>query len=310
MKKTLLLVVCLMTVGMQSVMAVTAQIVLRHQGNVKQFNPDELPSAIEAAENGDTILLSAGTFKYSASSIVTINKAITIIGVGANNSVIDNSVYIDIPNNPVLTAHLLDGVNITRELYIVKSAIGIKIRKCVINNKISYNINSDPIYEMLIDRCDINNIGLNSVLRSLTVTNSKAQVLNAGYTPDAAVFSNCNVIIGSSGTYGTANFINCYITTFYNAGNSIFTNCLASVTWKNYTSAENCYTYTPSETEVDEAEYFRQQGWLGTDGTIVGMYGGTTPFTLEPNAPKVTDYTIGVDTKTRMLNVKMTLSAN
>ena len=67
--------------------------------------------------------------------------------------------YIDIPNNPVLTAHLLDGVNITRELYIVKSAIGIKIRKCVINNKISYNINSDPIYEMLIDRCDINNIG-------------------------------------------------------------------------------------------------------------------------------------------------------
>jgi hypothetical protein len=134
--------------------------------------------------------------------------------------------------------------------------------------------------------------------------------LNAGYTPDAAVFSNCNVIIGSTGTNGTANFINCYITTFYNAGNSIFTNCLASVTWKNYTSAENCYTYTPSETEVDEAEYFQQQGWLSTDGTIVGMYGGTTPFTLEPNAPKVTDYTIGVDTKTRMLNVKMTLSAN
>jgi hypothetical protein len=61
---------------------------------------------------------------------------------------------------------------------------------------------------------------------------------------------------------------------------------------------------------MDNPEYFQQQGWLGTDGTIVGMYGGTTPFTLEPNAPKVTDYTIGVDTKTRMLNVKMTLSAN
>lgn len=308
MKKILLTVICLVMLGIQSVMAFKSQILLRHKGNVTQFEAHLLPSAIEAAENGDTILLSAGTFKNSASS-VTINKAITIIGAGANNTVIDNSVYIDIPDNPVLIAHLLDGVSIN-QLYIVKSAIGIKIRKCVINNGISYNISSGPIYEMLIDRCNIKTISLSTVLRSLTVTNSKAQVLNAGYTPDAVIFSNCNVIIGNTGTGGTANFINCHITTFYNAANSIFTNCLASVKWENYTSAENCYTYTASETGVDEAEYFRQQGWFGTDGTIVGMYGGTTPFSLEPNAPKVTDYTIGVDTKTRTLNVKMTLSAN
>ena len=315
MKKTLLLVVCLMTVGMQSVMAVTAQIVLRHQGNVKQFNPDELPSVIEAAVDGDTILLSAGTF--DCGSEITIAKAITIIGAGAENTIIKNRIDINIPDNPTLTAHLLDGVRITPTLYIDNPVIGLKLRKCVLDGGISTIGGSTIIREMLIDRCKTGVIALSSRIMDMTVVNSDVQVYGSGHTPDAVVFSNCNVYIGYSSTTITASCINCYITNWTSSAgvNSdiSFTNCLGpSDFWEKWSVAtkNNCYTYTPGSTEVDNPDNFIKMGWLGTDDTAVGMYGGTTPFSLEPNAPKVTNYTIGVDTKTHTLNVKMTLSAN
>ena len=315
MKKILLSIICLMILGIQSAMAITAQIVLRHQGNVTQFNPDELPSAIDAAVDGDTILLSAGTFDYGSG--ITIAKAITIIGAGAENTIIKNRIDINFSANPTLTAHLLDGVRITGALYVDDSVIGLKLRKCVLDEGISVTGGSTIIREMLIDRCKTGVIALSSRFMDMTVVNSDVQVYGSGYTPDAVVFSNCNVVMGYNSITITASFINCYITNWTSSAgvNSdiSFTNCLGpSDFWEKWSVAtkNNCYTYTTVSTEMDNPEYFQQQGWLGTDGTIVGMYGGTTPFSLEPNAPKVTNYTIGVDTKTHTLNVKMTLSAN
>ena len=271
MKKILLSIICLTMVGIQSATAITAQIALRHQGNVTQFNPDELPSAIEAAVDGDTILLSAGTF--DCGSGITIAKAITIIGAGAENTIFKNRIDIYIPDNPTLTAHLLDGVRITGALYVDDSVIGLKLRKCVIDGGISAVGNLTIIREMLIDRCKTGVIALSS--RFMDMTN---WVSNAAVNNDIS-----------------------------------FTNCLGpSDFWEKWAGAtqSNCYTYTPGSTEVDNPDNFIKLGWLGTDDTAVGMYGGTTPFSLEPNAPKVTNYTIGVDTKTHTLNVKMTLSAN
>jgi len=315
MKKILLSIICLMMLGIQSAMAITAQIVLRHQGNVTQFNPDELPSAIDAAVDGDTILLSAGTF--DCGSGITIAKAITIIGAGAENTIFKNRIDIYIPDNPTLTAHLLDGVRITGALYVDDSVIGLKLRKCVIDGGISAVGNLTIIREMLIDRCKTGVIALSSRFMDMTVVNSDVQVYGSGYTPDAVVFSNCNVILGYSSSTIKASFINCNITDWSvsaTVNNDIsFTNCLGpSDFWEKWSVAtkNNCYTYTAGSTEVDNPDNFIKLGWVGTDGTAVGMYGGTTPFSLEPNAPKVTDYTIGVDTKTRTLNVKMTLSAN
>jgi len=160
-------------------------------------------------------------------------------------------------------------------------------------------------------------IALSSLFMDMTVVNSDVQVYGSGYTPDAVVFSNCNVVMGFNSSTITASFINCYITNWTSSAgvNSdiSFTNCLGpSDFWEKWSVAtkNNCYTYTPGSTEVDNPDNFIKLGWLGTDDTAVGMYGGTTPFSLEPNAPKVTNYTIGVDTKTHTLNVKMTLSAN
>ena len=57
------------------------------------------------------------------------------------------------------------------------------------------------------------------------------------------------------------------------------------------------------ESRVDLSEY------LGTDGTQVGVYGGTTPFTLDPQVAKVTESTFTVDTDAKKLTVKLKVAA-
>ena len=51
-------------------------------------------------------------------------------------------------------------------------------------------------------------------------------------------------------------------------------------------------------------------GYLGTDGTVVGIYGGDTPYTgnLTPSVPKVTSSDLDLDNANKVLNVKLTVS--
>ena len=52
-------------------------------------------------------------------------------------------------------------------------------------------------------------------------------------------------------------------------------------------------------------------GYLGNDGTIVGIYGGNTPFVSDmlPAAPKVTDQSISLDLENKKLNVSLKVTA-
>ena len=68
---------------------------------------------------------------------------------------------------------------------------------------------------------------------------------------------------------------------------------------------QNCY---PEVNLESDASYLQSQGYLGTDGTIVGIYGGETPYTLEPTVPKVTDSNLQLDMENKKLNVNLTVS--
>ena len=57
------------------------------------------------------------------------------------------------------------------------------------------------------------------------------------------------------------------------------------------------------ESRYDLSEY------RGTDGTEVGIYGGSTPFTLDPQIAKVTESTFTVDTTNKKLSVKLKVAA-
>ena len=82
--------------------------------------------------------------------------------------------------------------------------------------------------------------------------------------------------------------------------------------------AQNCYyqeSYISSNaliTSSCECYYNTSQlqsnGYLGTDKTVVGIYGGDTPYTLEPSVPKVTSSSLDLDMEKKELNVKLTVS--
>ena len=312
MKKILLSVVCLVMLGMQSVKAAEyTQIALQHNGNVTHFGFEQLQEAVAAAEAGDTLFLSEGSYKLTNS--LTIDKPITIIGAGAANTEITNNVYVEIPNSPTLTARLLDGVRISGSLNVSCAVTGLVIRKCLITHNLNFpTTGSNEVKEMVVDRCNIMETPLTTSVGSLSVNNTVTRVIYSGYADQSAVFVNCNVTLDGSNQIG-AHFLNCYITGSANNFTEFtrFSNCLAKEDFPGFTDtkATNCYTYSGDLTDTSN-EYFVSQGWLGTDGTAVGMYGTATPYTLTPSGLSVKSYTLGVDTETKKLNVKMTLTSH
>ena len=52
------------------------------------------------------------------------------------------------------------------------------------------------------------------------------------------------------------------------------------------------------------------KGYIGTDGTVVGIEGGSAPFTLEPSVPKVTNSTVAYDAANKLLKVNLTVTTN
>ena len=55
-------------------------------------------------------------------------------------------------------------------------------------------------------------------------------------------------------------------------------------------------------------EDLTDENYLGTDGTVVGMYGGKTPYTLDTNLPRVSEYSADVDPQTKKITVNLKVS--
>ena len=97
---------------------------------------------------------------------------------------------------------------------------------------------------------------------------------------------------------------------------SVFTNTLFNTTnggsIGSSSSQTNCYFRNNSNGVCDrntlESNYDLSD-YRGTDGTEVGIYGGTTPFTLDPQVAKVTESTFTVDTDAKKLTVKLKVAA-
>ena len=96
---------------------------------------------------------------------------------------------------------------------------------------------------------------------------------------------------------------------------SVFTNTLFNTddgSIGSSSSQTNCYFIDNSNGVCDrntlESNYDLSD-YRGTDGTEVGIYGGTTPFTLDPQVAKVTESTFTVDTDAKKLTVKLKVAA-
>lgn len=295
MKKYLFLTMCLTVIGTSQAVAQVAKVALSHKGSLTMYNAEELSSAISDAVAGDTIFLNEGTFAGG----ITISKAISLIGAGENTIINGN---VSITASGTLTARMLDGLNITGSLS-GGASTGLVIRKCKFKT-----FSCGALKDAVIDRCYCTNdyFYINSNIRNMRVVNSVIYRLS-GYANNVSdvTFVNNNILDYYYTNKVKATFINCIVRNDEIQSDSYFsycwlyqsngTNTMQNCNYSSF-SWSNTYQYSTSMT--------------GTDGTPVGIYGGTTPFTLVPSNPKITSYDLKVDTQNKKLNVNIKVTAN
>lgn len=305
MRKILSLMVCLLATITAAQAVSTRNCILQHKGTVRHFDADQITSAIATAVDGDTLFLTVGEFPG-----FTIDKKITVKGAG-QQTMIKGDVLISISGTPTLTQTLLEGVNLdsyNKDIRLQSAMKGVKIKHCSMSEFITNASNSD----IVIDRCNIPyELALSSNIKSMTVINSYAQIGRSVIsTSNVFDFINCNLCFNFP-NYVAGTFINCAITYASYRGtisHCSFDHCLFNwdATFDKTTIAQQCYYDDSCEWS---AASFESLGYMGNDGRVVGYTGGTTPYTLDPVVPKVTQSQISLDPATRVLNVNLKVSA-
>lgn len=305
MKKYLLLAVCFMMMGISASALTINKAMLVHNGNVTLFDGDKVQDAVNASVDGDVIYLTLGTFKP-----FNITKKITVRGVG-ETSIIDGNVDISISGSPKLTSPVMEALAVSGTVTVKSQVDDMIIRKCKIAD---FGI-SAQVDGAVLDRCYITDLlTLSSYIKGMTVVNSKLNIVqaNSGATQNTT-FVNCN-IYGLNCKYFSATVINSILYRSYNY-NTIESTVLLNTLISN--SGDKLYVGSSSVNQNGYSGYYSMSNscdcspnssYVGTDGTIIGIYGGETPYTLEPTVPKVTDSDLQLDMENKKLNVNLTVS--
>ena len=327
MKRLAMAFACFALVSM-AVQAQLAQITLMHGDQATMYNSDKTADALAAAQDGDVLYFSEGSYVGG----VTITKKVSLVGAGLG-TVINGNITIGLESSQAaMPAHMLDALNINGNV-ITKGTIavdGLNIRKCVFTDFEYPNNITCKLTNFVIDRCFIlGTLPLTPFLtEGLTVLNSKINNIRGNaVSASAATFLNCNIkcIYNSSSNKSyelLATLINSIIFNSYGFPSNkdcVFINCLYGIgaqsvvekgvctnCWCNQSLEMNNQLECTYPTEED----LQAMGYLGTDGTVVGVTGGTAPFTLVPSTPRITESVIKVDPETRKLNVNLKVTAN
>lgn len=326
MKKFIILVVAILAMGMQTVTAQVAKVMLHHNGKANLFECTEVQKAIDASVDGDTIYIGVGPYNNSS---LSINKKITIMGQGVCSLLGD--ITIDLPGGSEMTSTILYGVN-AGSVVIKSSVSNLHIDKCTFGNltispKSSTTTKTFSMKDMVIERCEVTNRFITTIadqFENAIIRNSKVKYFSNG-SKDVS-FVNCylestyakksNYTSNVRTDYVYGNFINCLIKSFETGTGSesgciidnytTFVNCLCGVSPSSGT-ATDCYI--DSKTDYTDEE-LNVKGYLGTDGTIVGPNGGVRPFNLVPAVPSLEDIKMDVNYNTKKLNVTVKVKAN
>lgn len=306
MKKRFLFTLGLIVLSMQAVMAQKAIAMLHHNDTVTIFSNEQVQDAINKAVDGDIIYLSEGVF-----ADFTVGKDITIMGTG-KATVIPGMVTIKKSKAIKISNIHVSGTLKFANYYGTNTTIsGTKIVQCLIGDmNLTREYGYDLYSNIEITMSQITNLSLSGEVESLTATNSKIKKLSgSGASNSSAKFINCNIsVVGYKGTSDKNSFQNCIIGTLYNGSSynclykegvgGTFTECFKD-TDITFDSDLNC---SLSESEL------RKKGYLGTDGSIVGIDGGgSTPFTLASPLLQVVEHEIEIDNKNKRLRVTLNL---
>ena len=315
MRRIIFTILCIFTIALT---CYGQKVTLQHNGKIVGFfsNSDGtcLTEAFEHAEEGDTLFLSQGDYY-----LPIIDKAITIIGVGASecaireNFALREPIKIQAKTNSTISQINLEGISLD------DVSVGPNYSSEDIGKIENINIKKSILRRGL-------SAGGHDDLGNLTFESSKLIGSTNVYTLKNLIFRNCDIsYISSAGSKTTLpKYLNCDIVN-YKGDKALCINCIIGQVGKgvtdyletghilintlyhkieNYDPTKNCIQQDCYATEeaiasnVDEwgsnnkliitEEQLRQNNYLGTDGTIIGKSGGARPFNLDMHIPIVT----------------------
>lgn len=336
MRRFIFTILCIFTIALT---CYGQKVTLQHNGKIVGFfsNSDGtcLTEAFEHAEEGDTLFLSQGDYY-----LPIIDKAITIIGVGASecaireNFALREPIKIQAKTNSTISQINLEGISLD------DVSVGPNYSSEDIGKIENINIKKSILRRGL-------SAGGHDDLGNLTFESSKLIGSTNVYTLKNLIFRNCDIsYISSAGSKTTLpKYLNCDIVN-YKGDKALCINCIIGQVGKgvtdyletghilintlyhkieNYDPTKNCIQQDCYATEeaiasnVDEwgsnnkliitEEQLRQNNYLGTDGTIIGKSGGARPFNLDMHIPIVTKNNFSIDQNNKKASINVSVTA-
>lgn len=286
---------------------------LSHEGNITTYyGAVALKDAYEAASNGDVITLSSGTF-----SAVNIAKAITIRGAGMSSNpntgamptIITGDFQVTDPEERGDNKLTIEGIYHNNTIHV--SGEGLTngtFLKCRLYN-ISWT--NSPVWKDLnVINCKV---AYTFSCREKSTVHFVNSILNWQSNNSSATLDFTNCVIIWRTFQQNATITNCAIY-FTCAGNATGQNCtsynnvafsaqngtpFSGITNQTNTLLKNSDGHTVSELfktfagdyyddETFELSDNAKTNYKGTDGTEIGIYGGSLPFDPTPSNPQIT----------------------
>ncbi len=287
---------------------------LSHEGNITTYyGAVALKDAYEAASNGDVITLSSGTF-----SAVNIEKAITIRGAGMSSNattgamptILTGDFNLVDPEDRGDNRLTLEGIYHNNKIYVTGDGItNATFLKCRFYH-ITYNGNNAHYNDLNVINCKVaytfdcrqgstvhfvnSIVNYQSNITSSTIDYTNCVILwrtwlqNHTITNCAIYYTNGgNTTGGGCTSYNNVAFSAMNGTPFYGITNQ--TNTLLR-SQDGHTVDELFKTFTGDylDDETFELSDNAKANYLGTDGTEIGIYGGSLPFDPTPSNPQIT----------------------
>lgn len=297
---------------------------LTHGEEIQMFyGPFAFQNAFKAAENGDVINLSGGSFQST-----TITKAVTVRGTGvddANPTYITGDFDINIPEE-VTERLTFEGCRISNTITIKSTLQNSYFLKDNVHH-VAVPYDTGAIKNGNFVNCKLEGMTLDGKSSVNFLNSCVTDFTNFAENDANATFINCviTVLYGMFGEYlSSSQLINTILVYDKEAHShsslpitSSALNCVAigyDSAYQEINSAINCRIanmdiFQDSDKFKDLTEEAKKE-YLGNDGTPVGMYGGILPYDTTPSYPRITKMNVANKTTADgKLSVEIEVSA-
>lgn len=330
MKKILLFFVALLCSFAAAMAQVNYVATLQHGDSITNYyGGGAFEQAYNASEDGDVITLSAGTFSFGRRDF---KKGITVRGTGidAEKKTFISSVVSIFSDDEAKVANI-EGIVFNQYVYIVNAnetahgkinLIKNRFASYFITEKIGAPTENGPVVRVYNSIFSYSVDFYRGSNPDVIFYNSYVAQIHSGLTDYAnASFINCVCYLADyREPCPCLNFFNCIFTNVYGrelASTCTCYNCITtkgSPVFRNIVSGENnkevsgaifkTYTNGYNYGETFELTDEAAETYLGTDGTQVGMQGGTYPYNTTVQYPIITKFeSVPQTTKEGMLSI-------